>query len=97
LENVIAENSEVSLIPPPPSNIRKKKNAEDSLNEYETDETKLLSTQQLQRLVMLEQVKVLRLKRMRMEKEAAQTTGAEIVIVSSQEQVDLFSFGYLNN
>jgi hypothetical protein len=34
---------------------------------------------------------------MRLEKEAVQTTGAEIVIVSSQEQVDLFSFGYLNN
>jgi hypothetical protein len=94
---VIAENSEISLIPPPPSNIRKKKNSEDLLNEYETDENKLLSTQQLQRLVMLEQVKVLWLKRMRMKKEAAQTTGAEIVIVSSQEQVDLFSFGYLDN
>jgi hypothetical protein len=97
LENVIAENYEVSSIPPPPSYIRKKKNAEDLLNGYETDETKLLSTQQLQRLVMLEQVKVLRLKRIRLEKEAAQTTGAEIVIVSSQEQIDLFSFGYLNN
>jgi hypothetical protein len=46
---------------------------------------------------MLEQVKVLRLKRIRLEKEAAQTTGAEIVIVSSQEQIDLFSFRYLNN
>lgn len=49
-------------LPPVPEAAKKEKNL---LDAYETAETKKLSTSQLQRLVLLEQLEVLRLKKAR--------------------------------
>lgn len=43
--------------------------AEDIVNQHETAATKLLSNEQLQRVVLLQQANVLRLKRMKLERE----------------------------
>lgn len=43
--------------------------AEDILNRHETAETKLLSNEQLKRYVLLQQINVLRLKRIKLERE----------------------------
>jgi hypothetical protein len=47
--------------------IRKKRRAIDVLNEFETPDTKLLNTQQLQRLLILEQLKLVRSKQARID------------------------------
>ncbi len=81
------------MLPPPPSNKRKRK-AEDVLKEYETDETLPLSSQQLQRLLMLEQLSVLRLKRRQLKARGATSQYYQVVqesntfFVSSQENRD---------
>lgn len=49
-----------------------KPTAEDIVNRHETPETKLLSNEQLQRVVLLQQANVLRLKRMKLERELDQ-------------------------
>lgn len=46
-----------------------KPTAEDIVNRHETPETKLLSNEQLQRIVLLQQANVLQLKRMKLERE----------------------------
>ena len=53
---------ESGVVPPPPV---KKSKLDSPLVNYETDETKNLSNGQLQRLVMLEQLQLLRLKKER--------------------------------
>jgi len=49
-------------ISPPPVEAKRKKNAESILRQAETDDTLLLSTTALQRLVLLEQLKLITLK-----------------------------------
>jgi hypothetical protein len=42
--------------------VKKRKSGEDIVNAAETEDTKLLSTAQLQRLVLLEQLKLIKMK-----------------------------------
>ncbi|OXA40691.1 uncharacterized protein LOC118439255 [Folsomia candida] len=71
-----SENTAELIVPPakrPSLNTVKRKTGDDVLKSLETDDTKLLSLTQLQRLVLLEQLKVLNMKRQRLENEILAT------------------------
>lgn len=81
-------------IPPPPSENSRKRRIPETATLAETGDTRHLSIQQLQRAVLVEQLKVLRLKRAKLEKEAGeiaptpqyyQVVESSVLIRSSQE------------
>lgn len=61
-ESDIDEDSVVNVTP-----ATSKRNAEQILNEFETDQTKLMSLEQLQRFLVLQQLQVVALQRKRLE------------------------------
>lgn len=85
----------VNKIPAPPTANKRKKEAQDYMKDQETDETRELSNQQLQRLVWLEQLRLLRLKRNKLENQDGGGEKSEqvytivqesrLLVVSSQE------------
>lgn len=85
-----SSNSENVLTEAKSQQIASKSTNKDVLNQYETPETKSLSNEQLQRFVLLQQVKVLGLKRMKLEHDL------QIRGVTEAEGADKVEFEYIN-